>query len=96
MLYTEQPGVMFFITMQTKQKSFFDFLNEYMNEFMPNNLDNSNLHAQMIAQLERSLIGSTLRATSYNQSKAALILGLHRATLRKKIKVLNIERDAKV
>ena len=81
--------------MQTTQKPFFDFIDEYMIEFVPNNLDNSNLHEKMIAQVEKSLICSVMKAVDYNQSKAASILGLHRATLRKKIKVLNITPDAK-
>lgn len=81
--------------MQTKQKPFFDFIDEYMTEFMPNNLDNSNLYEKMIAQVEKSLISRAMEATSYNQSKAAQVLGLHRATLRKKIKAFKIACDAK-
>jgi two-component system nitrogen regulation response regulator GlnG len=81
--------------MKAKHESFFEVVDGYISRFIPKNLDASNLHAKMIDQLERSLIGQTLKATNYNQSKSALILGLHRATLRKKIKDLNINRDAK-
>ena len=83
---------------ETKEKSFYEFINEYMKEFIPKNiknLSNSNLHKKMLSQLERSLINTTMEATNDNQSKAALILGLSRATLRKKIKILKIIRNAK-
>jgi len=83
---------------EAKQKSFYEFINGYVSEFVPKNIENlndSNLYGSMISQLERSLINATIKATDGNQSKAALILGLNRATLRKKIKSLNIKRDAK-
>ena len=49
------------------------------------------LYDRVLAQLERPLILHTLRATHGNQIKAAEILGINRNTLRKKMKLLNID-----
>jgi two-component system nitrogen regulation response regulator GlnG len=81
--------------MEPKQKSFFELIDDYVSEFIPKHLNSSGLYEKMLAQFERSLIGVTLKATDDNQSKTASILGLHRTTLRKKIKELNIKHDAK-
>lgn len=50
-----------------------------------------NLHSVIIEQVERPLIIETLRVTEGNQMRASEILGLNRNTLRKKIKLLDIE-----
>ena len=84
--------------METRQKSFFEIVSEYINDFIPRNIKDikgSDLYEKMLAQVEKSLILATMRATKDNQSNAALVLGLNRATLRKKIRALNIKRNAK-
>ena len=48
------------------------------------------LHARIIAEVERPLIQMTLTETRGNQIKAAAMLGLNRNTLRKKIRDLEI------
>ena len=48
------------------------------------------LHARIIAEVERPLIQMTLAETRGNQIKAAAMLGLNRNTLRKKIRDLEI------
>ena len=49
------------------------------------------LHGRVLREVERSLITHALRATRGNQLKAATLLGLHRNTLRKKIRELDID-----
>ena len=49
------------------------------------------LHGRVLREVERSLITHALRATRGNQLKAATLLGLHRNTLRKKIRNLDID-----
>ena len=48
------------------------------------------LHRRVLREVERSLIALALEATRGNQLRAAVLLGLHRNTLRKKIRDLDI------
>ena len=50
----------------------------------------ANIYEQVLAEVERPLIQMTLAATRGNQIKAAMMLGLNRNTLRKKIRDLDI------
>nr|WP_294915189.1 helix-turn-helix domain-containing protein [uncultured Neokomagataea sp.] len=52
--------------------------------------DSGDLHACVVAEIERPLIDKVLRRTGGNQIRAAAILGLNRNTLRKKIRELDI------
>jgi len=84
--------------METEQKSFFEVVTEYINDFIPKNIKGikeSDLYEKMVSQVGKSLIVATMKATNNNQSKTALVLGLNRTTLRKKIIALNIKQDAK-
>jgi two-component system nitrogen regulation response regulator GlnG len=51
----------------------------------------SGLYTRVLREVERPIIDQTLRACQWNQKKAALILGINRNTLRKKINELGIE-----
>jgi two-component system nitrogen regulation response regulator GlnG len=49
------------------------------------------LYDRILQEIERPLIEHTLCAVCGNQMKAAEVLGINRNTLRKKIKILNID-----
>ncbi len=49
-----------------------------------------------LAEIERRHIQATLRATAWNKSQAAVILGIERSTLDRKIRRYGIRRDARV
>ena len=51
-----------------------------------------NLHPLVIRAVEKPLIAQILKETNWNQVQAALVLGLNRNTLRKKIRELCIQR----
>lgn len=51
----------------------------------------TNLHETVIAQTEKPLIEFVLKQTEGNQSKAASLLGINRNTLRKKIKLYQLD-----
>ena len=50
-----------------------------------------NLYDVILEQVEHPLIVQTLKVTRGNQIKAAEILGINRNTIRKKIKLFNID-----
>ncbi|MCI0667675.1 MAG: Fis family transcriptional regulator [Methylococcaceae bacterium] len=50
-----------------------------------------NLYEFVIAEVEKPLIETVLKHLGYNQSKAALTLGISRSTLRKKIDRYGLE-----
>jgi nitrogen regulation protein NR(I) len=52
--------------------------------------EKNNLYEVIIKTAEKILIKEVLKRCKYNQSKAAKILGIHRNTLRRKIKELNL------
>jgi Fis family transcriptional regulator len=49
-----------------------------------------NLYGLVIEEMERPLFQVVMKLTNNNQSRAAKLLGLNRATLRKKLKQYNI------
>ena len=51
----------------------------------------SNIYDMVLAEVEVPLLQVILKYTKGNQSKAAILLGLSRGTLRKKIKQYSIE-----
>jgi len=50
----------------------------------------SNLYGLVLAEVEKPLIEMVLQLTNNNQSKAALVLGISRGTLRKKMAIYEI------
>lgn len=69
-----------------------DFVNGTLKEFVKKMKPGypQNLYAQVMKEIERPLINFTLIEAKGNQSKAALMLGMNRNTLRKKIKLHKI------
>jgi Fis family transcriptional regulator len=58
---------------------------EQLNGHTPNNL-----HALVVAEVERPLFECVMRQTGGNQSRAAEVLGISRSTLRKKLALYSI------
>lgn len=50
-----------------------------------------NLYELVLEEIETPLLEVVMRLTKNNQSKAAILLGLSRGTLRKKLKQYNID-----
>jgi len=50
-----------------------------------------NLYTMVLQEMEEPLLRAVLDHTRSNQSRAASILGLNRGTLRKKMKLYNLE-----
>lgn len=50
----------------------------------------ANLYGLVMAEVEKPLIQMVLKLTNANQSKAALILGISRGTLRKKMAIYEL------
>ena len=51
----------------------------------------ANLYSMVISEVEKPLLDMVLKLTNGNQSKAAIILGISRGTLRKKMKQYSID-----
>ena len=50
----------------------------------------ANLYSLVLAEVEKPLIEMVLKLTNNNQSKAAIILGISRGTLRKKMAIYDL------
>ncbi len=50
----------------------------------------SNVYEMVLAEVEAPLLESVMQYTRGNQSKAAILLGLSRGTLRKKLKIYDL------
>ena len=71
------------------QDSVSNTLQQYMT-----NLDGqtpTNLYELVLAEVERPLIQMILKFTAGNQSKAAIVLGISRGTLRKKMALYDLQ-----
>ncbi len=69
-------------------------LNKHLKNYFlahKGSLPATGLYERIIQEVERPLINQTLIATRGNQIKAAELLGINRNTLRKKIKLLDIQ-----
>jgi len=55
----------------------------------------ANVYNMVLAEVEKPLIEIVLKVTNNNQSKAAIILGLSRGTLRKKMAIYNLNDGEK-
>lgn len=50
----------------------------------------NNLYELVLAQVEKPLLEMVLKLTNSNQSKAAIVLGISRGTLRKKMAIYDL------
>lgn len=50
----------------------------------------TNLYALVLTEIEKPLIEMVLKLTNNNQSKTAIVLGISRGTLRKKMAIYNL------
>ncbi|ADY73458.1 two component, sigma54 specific, transcriptional regulator, Fis family [Desulfurobacterium thermolithotrophum DSM 11699] len=76
----------------SKEPAFEEAIRNFVVEiFTVEQKEKNNLYDLVIKSAERILISEVLKYCNYNQVKAAKILGIHRNTLRKKIKELKIE-----
>lgn len=53
--------------------------------------DPANLYKMVLAEMEIPLLSKVMTYTRNNQCKAAIILGISRGTLRKKLKMYNLD-----
>jgi two-component system nitrogen regulation response regulator GlnG len=69
-----------------------DFVERKLKDFVKKSKAGQarNLYTLLLKEIERPLISLTLKETNGNQIQAALLLGMNRNTLRKKIKGLKI------
>lgn len=74
-------------------KSLEDYIVNYLSRFPINDFDDNEkgLYQSVLSEFEKPVLNYVLKATGGNQIKASRILGLNRNTLRKKLKILNIE-----
>lgn len=57
-----------------------------------NGHESSGLYQLVLTEVEKPLLETTLKHSDFNQSKAAIILGLSRSTLRKKLEHYGISQ----
>ncbi len=61
---------------------------------VPNMSEQGNLYETFLAGVEPEFLRRVLAEVNWNQSKAARMLGLNRATLRKKLRLYRISKMA--
>ena len=64
-------------------------LDTYFNEL--GDTETQNLHAMVVAEVEKPLLEVVLKRTGGNQLRAARILGINRNTLRKKLDLYGLK-----
>ena len=76
----------------TREQSLRDCVAATMEEYFRNldGQDVSDVYDMVLQQIEPPLLDIVMQNTRYNQTKAAELLGLNRATLRKKLKRYNL------
>jgi two-component system nitrogen regulation response regulator GlnG len=74
-------------------KSLEDYIVTYLSRFSIDQFDDNDkgLYQSVLLEFEKPVLKYVLKATGGNQIKASKILGLNRNTLRKKLRLLNIE-----
>lgn len=64
-------------------------ITRYLHEL--EDTDPSEMYAMVLSQIELPLLETVLKHTGGNQSRAAEYLGLNRGTLRKKLRIYNLD-----
>jgi len=59
-------------------------------------IDNNISLKELIEEIEKSIIETALKKTNYNKKKAAELIKIHRNTIRRKIKKLNIKENEEI
>lgn len=70
-----------------------DLIEKKLCDFVKKSKDGKNLYHLLLPTFEKPLFKLVLREADWNQLRAAQMLGIHRNTLRKKIKELKIEPE---
>ena len=80
------------VSQKIKSKPLSDQVRKAMKKYFANLDDTSpaNVYEMVMAEVEPELLKAVMRYTNNNQSRAANVLGLNRATLRKKLLKYNI------
>ena len=75
------------VSQKVKNKSLSEQVKKAMKKYFANlgDANPANIYEMVMAQVEPELLKAVMKHTNNNQSKAANILGLNRATLRKKL-----------
>jgi Fis family transcriptional regulator, factor for inversion stimulation protein len=79
----------------TQQKSLREFVLNTLESYFSHldaALPPTNLYDLVMEEIEPPLFIATLKYTKGNQCKAAILLGISRSTLRKKLKLYNIDQ----
>ena len=71
----------------SKSKTLSEQVKKAMNKYFKalGDVEPANVYEMVMTEVEPELLTSVMKYTNNNQSKAAAILGLNRATLRKKL-----------
>ena len=77
---------------KTKERPLSDQVKKAMKKYFRalGDVEPANVYGMVMAEVEPELLIAVMRFTNNNQSKAAAVLGLNRATLRKKLRHYNI------
>jgi two-component system nitrogen regulation response regulator GlnG len=78
------------VTSASSRHDLSDELAEAVTDYINNNAQHGEWHTRTVAVVEKTIIRHALRRCDGNQSQAADLLGLHRNTLRNKIRDLDI------
>tara|TARA_B100001029_G_C14646586_1_gene227081 strand:+ start:73 stop:339 length:267 start_codon:yes stop_codon:yes gene_type:complete len=75
------------VSQKIKNRSLSEQVKKAMKKYFANlgDANPANIYEMVMAQVEPELLKAVMKHTNNNQSKAANILGLNRATLRKKL-----------
>tara|TARA_B100001173_G_scaffold299433_1_gene297977 strand:+ start:181 stop:447 length:267 start_codon:yes stop_codon:yes gene_type:complete len=81
---------------KSKNKPLSEQVRKAMKKYFANLGDATpaNVYEMVMAEVEPELLKAVMKSTNYNQSKAANVLGLNRATLRKKLHRYNIKEQS--
>ena len=79
------------IEMTSPDRSFGRTVTDWTEKTIAQNVDTNTLHTDFLAATEPSLLRAVLEHTGGNRAKAAEILGIHRGTLRDRLRTYGIE-----